>query len=123
MGQNSSEAPIEALTRAVQGQYHLLARSLIQDFHRVGINLAASLAPADPSLLVLAAALTDLFATRQGLPPPAWTVGARFEVPFYLDSESAKRSPKMRARLEREAPEALRRHNVWGGDQTCLRSL
>ncbi len=64
--------------------------------------------------LVVCAALVELFAARRGEAAPDWVhaVGAWPE-PIYLMGGYEKRFPKSAARWRREAPEPLRKRNVF----------
>jgi hypothetical protein len=61
--------------------------------------------------LAVAAGLAEVLACRSGQAPPAWTerVEAATEPVMLVPSAG----PRMRERLAREAPEPLRRRNVY----------
>jgi hypothetical protein len=106
---------IEELATAVLERNDLLARSLVQDIHREGIDLARYPHPvgAKLPLLTMSAALLELLAERQGVPAPAWTQTAgTFPEPFYT-LKSALTMPRLRARCEAESPAPLKRRNVY----------
>lgn len=93
----------------------LAVRSLVQDWLRSAPIFANEPAPAstDARVRVVAAAVTELLAERAGQRAPAWTATVEhLAAPIYLVA-AADRSPKLRARVERESPDALRRHNVF----------
>ena len=64
-------------------------------------------------ILVVCAALAELFAERAGQEPPSWTaqVGG-FDEPFYF-FPLARENAGFRAELERQTPEPLRCRNLY----------
>ena len=105
----------ENIATAILAKDALTVRSLVQDWLRSSPVCATEPAPIsnDARVRVVAAAVLELLADRAGQAAPAWvgTVG-QLPAPLFL-VEAASHSPKMRARVERESPEALRRHNVF----------
>jgi hypothetical protein len=93
----------------------LQVRSLVQDWLRSAPVFAHEPAPTsrDARVRTVAAALVELLAERAGQAAPAWTATvAKLATPVFL-VEAAQHSPKLRARIERESPEALRKRNVF----------
>lgn len=106
---------IEELAMAVLERDELRARSIVQDIHREGIDLARYPHPegAKQHLLTMAAALLELLAERQGIRAPAWTQAAgAFAEPFYT-LKSALTMPRLRARWEAESPAPLKQRNIY----------
>ena len=109
------------MTRAEQIAICILAgqalavRSLVQDWLRSGSGLGLEPPPSsrDPKVRAVAAAIVELLAARLNERAPPWTatVGALPE-PLYL-VQAASRSQSLRARVERESPEPLRRRNMF----------
>ena len=91
------------------------ASKLVQDYLRRGAPLWSERAPDsdDPKIRAVTAAIAELIATRTTQQAPAWVdqIG-RLPMPVYL-VEAATKSPKMRARIEQESPEPLRKRNVF----------
>ncbi|HEX7838822.1 MAG TPA: hypothetical protein VF469_15200 [Kofleriaceae bacterium] len=87
----------------------------MQDYLRRGAPLWLEHAPtsADPQIRTVTAAIAELIAARTAQQAPAWAnqIG-RLPTPVYL-VEAATKSPKMRARVEQESPEPLRKRNVF----------
>ena len=90
-------------------------RSLVQDWLRAAPSFVDEPAPTSPdaSVRAVAAGIVELLAMRHGQPAPAWvaTIGS-LPVPLYL-VHAARESAKMRARVERESPEPLRKRNMF----------
>jgi hypothetical protein len=107
--------PLEQIATQILAKNPLEVRSLVQDYLRRGAPLGLEHAPTsgDPRVCAVAAAIAELFAARTSQQAPAWAnqIG-RLVTPVYL-VEAAARSPKLRARIERESPEPLRRRNVF----------
>jgi hypothetical protein len=93
----------------------LQVRSLVQDWIRSAPVFAHEPAPTsgDARVRAIAASVIELLAERARQPAPAWTatVGGLAAPVFLVDA--ALHSPKMRARVERESPEPLRKRNVF----------
>jgi hypothetical protein len=108
-------AQIERLAQAILAGDSLQARSLAQDFLQQSPCLADIGKPntTDPRLLATVAALLELFASRLDQPSPAWTatIGPVAE-PLYL-LKSAARMKRLRQLCETEAPEPLRRRQLY----------
>ena len=107
--------PLEHIAMQILAKHPLEARSLTQDLLRHVSLLSHAPAPTgtDPTVRAIAAGLAELIASRHGTAPPAWTsaIGA-LPAPVYL-VEATARSASMRARLERESPEPLRKRNLF----------
>ena len=106
---------LEQIAAQILAKNPLEVRSLVQDYLRRGAPLWSERAPDsdDPKLRAVTAAIAELIATRTVQQAPAWVdqIG-RLPAPVYL-VEAAARSPKMRARIEQESPEPLRKRNVF----------
>jgi hypothetical protein len=107
--------PLEQIATQILANNPLEVRSLTQDYLRRGALLCVEPAPTsdDPRICAVAAALAELLAARTAQPAPPWAnqIG-RLPAPLYL-VEAATRSPRMRARVEQESPEPLRKRNVF----------
>jgi hypothetical protein len=106
---------IEDIARAALAYEALTVRELIQDLLRDHPDWTAIPRPVavDENTLVVAAALLELLALRNGAEPAAWAreTGPARE-PIHL-VRAATTMPRTRARVEAESPEPLRRHNVF----------
>ncbi|MBI5933420.1 MAG: hypothetical protein HY867_06895 [Chloroflexi bacterium] len=106
---------IEQLAQAALKRDHLQLRSLVQDLTRAKVNWSKLSRPsiADPRLLVISAALTELLAQRNNQTPPAWTkeIGALKE-PFFL-LESAATMKRLRVLCETQSPEPMRKRLLY----------
>jgi len=106
---------LEQIATQILAKNPLEVRSLVQDYVRRGAPLWSECAPDsnDPEIRAVAAAIAELIASRTAQQAPAWVdqIG-RLPAPVYL-VEAAAQSPKMRARIERESPEPLRKRNVF----------
>lgn len=106
--------PYDLVHAVMQGD-DLAARQWVKDAKHAGVDFSAI---PDPGFLgderVVAAAVFELLAHRQGNPPPSWTrnVGAA-KSPIFLLSSSAAASPAMRRMLMRGTPSTMRRRNVF----------
>lgn len=93
----------------------LEVRSRVQDWLRSAPTFGNEPAPksTDPRIRAVAAGVVELLAERAHQPPPTWTrtVGA-LGMSLYLVA-AAHQSEKLRARVERESPEPLRRRRVY----------
>jgi hypothetical protein len=107
--------PLERISTQILANNPFEVRSLMQDYLRLGAPLWSERAPDsdDPKIRAVTAAIAELIATRTAQQAPAWVnqIG-RLPTPVYL-VEAAARSPKMRARIEQESPEPLRKRNVF----------
>jgi len=110
-----SMTTIEQIAAAVLQDDNLETRSLVQDFLRSQPVLADIPQPdADnPTLLVVAAALLELFSLRTEQPAPEWTgrIGP-MEQPLYL-LKSAAHMRRLRDLCRDAAPEPLRRRRLY----------
>lgn len=106
---------IEQLAEAALQRDSLRLRSLVQDMTRAHINWSAIPRPStkDGRLLVMAASLAELLATRQNQVPPSWTkeIGALSE-PFYL-LRSAETMKRLRVLCETQSPEPMRKRQLY----------
>jgi hypothetical protein len=106
---------LEQIAAQILAKNPLEARSLMQDYLRLGAPLWSERAPDsdDPKICAVTAAIAELIATRTMQQAPAWVnqIG-RLPTPVHL-VEAAAKSPKMRARIEQESPEPLRKRNVF----------
>jgi hypothetical protein len=109
-----NETLFNMATAALSGDA-LLTRSYAQDLDRQRPKLSEALPPqsTDMRLLAVAAALIELFAARWHQPNPDWTtiVGA-LPQPVYL-VQSARTMKRLRALCEQQAPEPLRKRNLF----------
>ena len=106
---------LEQIAAQILAKNALEVRSLVQEYLRRGAPLRLESAPSssDPQICAVSAGIAELIAVRTAQQAPAWAsqVG-KLTTPLYL-VEAAARSPKMRARVERESPEPLRKRNVF----------
>lgn len=105
----------EKIAAKILANEPLTVRSLAQEWLRAGPRFADEPAPStnDPIVRTVAAAVVELLALRANQQAPEWTVFVDgLAEPVYL-VDAAKRSAKMRARVERESPEPLRKRNVF----------
>ena len=106
---------LEQIAVQILAKNPLEVRSLVQDYLRRGAPLGTERAPVSSDLKICAvtAALAELLAARTAQPAPGWAsqIGGLPE-PLYL-VEAATRSPKMRARVQQESPEPMRKRNVF----------
>jgi len=107
--------PIEQLAEAALQRDSLRLRSLVQDMTRARFNWSSLPRPQikDVRLLAIAAALTELLATRQNQTPPGWTkeIGA-LEEPFFL-LRSAETMKRLRTLCETQSPEPMRKRQLY----------
>ena len=107
--------PLEQIAAQILAKNPLEVRSLMQDYLRRGTPLRLEHAPTscDLHVCVIAAAIAELIAARTAQQAPAWVnqIG-KLPTPVYL-VEAASKSAKMRARIEQESPEPLRKRNVF----------
>jgi hypothetical protein len=110
--------PRELVTAVVRGR-DLSARQIVKDARRAGFSWANAPAPdfGGPRTRAVYAALVELFASREGQQPPAWTatVGAA-PAPVVL-VRSAKTSKTMRRMVEHDSPAPLKKRNVFATSQ------
>lgn len=108
-------ATIEQIAAAILRDDSLATRALVQEFLRNQPVLADIPRPEtdNPILLVVAAALLELFSLRTQQPAPEWTqhVGAA-EQPLYL-LKSAAHMRRLRDLCLNAAPEPLRRRRLY----------
>ncbi len=106
---------IEQLAQAALERDHLKLRSLAQDLTREKVDWNKILRPPtnDARLLVVSAALVELFAQRNHQVPPAWTkeIGPLQE-PFFM-LESASRMKRLRVLCETQSPEPMRKRLLY----------
>lgn len=111
----NSMTPLEQIAVQILARNPLEVRSLMQDYLRGGMPLRLEHAPTsdDPQIRVVTAAIAELIAARTEQQAPAWAnqIG-KLPAPIYL-VEAATKSPKMRARIEQESPEPLRKRNLF----------
>lgn len=106
---------IEQLAQAALERDHLKLRSLVQDATRTKVDWSSIARPStkDARLLIVSAALVELFAMRNSQAAPAWTkeIGALKE-PFFL-LESATRMKRLRVLCETQSPEPMRKRLLY----------
>jgi hypothetical protein len=106
---------IEQIAEAILRDDSLLTRALVQEFLRNQPVLTNIPRPEtnNPTLLVVAAALLELFSLRTQQPAPGWTqqVGP-LEQPLYL-LKSAAHMRRLRDLCRDAAPEPLRRRHLY----------
>lgn len=106
---------LESIARAALSGDSLLLRSLTQDWLRTCPRVSECSQPRtqDADVLIVAAALVELFADRLGQPAPAWTgaIGP-MRAPRFLVAAAA-RLKRLRELCERESPDPLRRRNLF----------
>ena len=106
---------IEQLAAAVLAGNSLAARNLTQELFRQDPSWSDIPKPqvADEKLLVISAALLELFAGRLGQTAPAWTadVGPLGE-PIYL-LKAAQTMKRLRQLCQQESPEPLRKRGLY----------
>lgn len=103
------------LVRALLSGDLLTARQWVADAHRVGLRWDKCAFPVGLSGrdLVVAAALAELLASRDGATPPAWTeTVAGSAEPVFLDP-GLEEMPRTLAHAKAEAPEPLRKRNIF----------
>jgi hypothetical protein len=109
------DAFVELVLTAMYGD-DLLARQWVKDARREHLDLSRLPPPPRPLNVnerATYAGLAELLTGYFGQTAPGWTssVGAADQA-IYLDSDAAK-SEKLRAHLEKSAPEPLRRRRVF----------
>lgn len=106
---------LEQIAAQILAKNPLEVRSLVQDYLRRGAPLSSERPPDsdDPRIRAITAAIAEVIASRTTQQAPVWAnqIG-RLPTPVYL-VEAADKSPKMRARVEQESPEPLRKRNVF----------
>ena len=106
---------LDAVATAALERDNLRLRSLVQDMLQESPQLEAWPEPKtrDPQLLSIAAGLVELLALRRHQPPPAWAtaIGAAPEPYFLL--KTATRLKRLRDLCLNEAPEPLRKRNLY----------
>lgn len=107
---------IERIARAALSGDALATRALVQDWCATSPRVSDEPPPANPTdstVFALSAALAELFATRLGQQPPAWTAAAGpAPAPVYL-VRAAQRMRHLRAMCESESPPPLRRRGFF----------
>lgn len=106
---------IEALAQAAWQRDSVTVRHLAQAFIRSQPDFAQLPRPTtqEQDMLIMAAALVELLASRVGQAPPAWTatIGAASEA-FYLVA-AAESMPRLRQHCMAEAPPPLRQRRLY----------
>jgi len=106
---------IEQLAEAALAGEALTLRSLAQDWLLENPCMTACPRPAisDPQVLVVSAALVELFADRAGQPPPPWShsIGPLAQPRYLL--RAAETMKRLRRTCETESPLPLRRRNLY----------
>ena len=107
--------PLEQIAAQILAKNPLEVRSLVLDYLRRAAPIWLERAPTsdDQQIRAVTAAIAELIAARTAQEAPAWAsqIGG-LPTPVYL-VEAATRSPKMRARIEQESPEPLRKRNLF----------
>ena len=108
-------AQIEQIAEAALNRDSLQARSLTQEFFREQKKLVDIPKPkvADEQVIVVTAALLELFANRMKQEAPSWTaeVGPLSEPIFLL--KAAETMKRLRQLCETEAPEPLKKRKLF----------
>lgn len=101
------------LARAAAAGDALATRAAAMELSELDLSTVACPVDLDPTELVIAAALVELFAQRRGCDAPAWVheIGALDEPRFLV--KLAARMPHLRAQCERESPPPLRSRNLF----------
>ncbi|HYM61244.1 MAG TPA: hypothetical protein VEZ11_10155 [Thermoanaerobaculia bacterium] len=103
------------MVRAILSGDLLAARQWVADAQRAHIRWERFERPTglDDREMTVAAAIAELLAARAGASPPSWTnlIGANQE-PLFLDP-GLERMPRTLARAKTDAPEPLRRRNLF----------
>jgi hypothetical protein len=103
------------LVQAVRAGDLLTARQWVADARRAKLEWDRCDRPLGltPREMVVAAALTELLASRDGKPAPSWTssIGGQVE-PLFLDP-GLESMPRTRELARRAGPEPLRRRNLY----------
>jgi hypothetical protein len=104
------------LVRAILSGNLLAARQWVADAQRAHLQWDTCALPGglDERELSVAAGLVELLAARAGERAPAWTatIGAAQTEPLFLDPGLAQ-MPRTLERTKRDAPEVLRRRNLF----------
>ena len=108
-------AQIEQIAEAALKRDSLQARSLTQEFFREKAKLVDIPKPrvADEQVIIMSAALLELFASRMKQEAPSWTaeVGPLSEPIFLL--KAAETMKRLRQLCETEAPEPLKKRRLF----------
>lgn len=106
---------IEKIAQAALERDSLQLRSLVQDFAHANLEISSIPKPVttNQKLLVMTAAIVELFAERTKQSAPSWTkeIGSLAE-PFFL-VESALRMKRLKTLCENESPEPLRKRLLY----------
>lgn len=104
---------LSELARAATAGDALATRAAAMELSETNLSALACPVDLDPTELVIAAALVELFAQRRGSEAPAWVheIGALDEPRFLV--KLASRMPHLRAQCERESPPPLRSRNLF----------
>lgn len=103
------------LVRALLAGDLLASRQWVADARRARVSWPEWPKPEglDERELIVAAAVVELLAARDGAAPPAWTASvAGTREPLFLDP-GLESMPRTLARVRAEAPEPLRKRNVF----------
>jgi hypothetical protein len=105
---------LEILARAAANRDSLQLRALTLEFLENHKTFDHIVMPdiQDKKLLAIAAALLELFATRQGQQAPSWVHGVGNTEPFFLVA-AAERMPRLRELCLTESPPELQRHGLY----------
>lgn len=106
---------IDDLARAALARDALTLRSVTQTFllqqHR--LSDCAEPQTSDKNVRVVSAALIELLAMHQQVPPPPWARGiGALDVPFF-PVQASEKMRRLRLLCETESPEPLRRRNIF----------
>ncbi len=108
-------AQIEQIAKAALNRDSVQARSLTQEFFREEASLVDIPKPevANQQVIVMTAALLELFASRMKQEAPSWTaeVGPLLEPIFLL--KAAETMKRLRRLCETEAPEPLKKRRLY----------
>jgi hypothetical protein len=108
-------APLQELVDALLSRKDMQLRILVQEWQWANPVVTSVPRPQtrDTRSLTVAAALVELFALRAGQAPPAWIADAEpLPEPFFV-MERAERPGFTRTLCLAEAPEPLRRRNIF----------
>jgi hypothetical protein len=104
------------LVHAILSGDLLAARQWVADARRERLRWDAFARPSglDERQMAVAAGLAEVLAARAGAEAPEWTqgVGAAQDEPLFLDP-GLQAMPRTLERIRRDAPEALRKRNLY----------
>ncbi len=113
---------LEQLAEAALSADALALRSLAQEWLQENPCIADCPKPSsnDVQVLVVAAALVELFADRTGQPPPPWSgsIGPLAHPRYLL--RAARTMKRLRRMCETESPPPLRRRNLYAPAEFLL---